>query len=71
LTGTAGDVTLGLVNVTGISTGQFATITFSYSGTKPVASDFAIASGASVTDSSANANTLSGISVIVQSVTVN
>jgi len=69
LTGTAGDVTLGLITTTGISTGQFATITFSYSGTKPVASDFAIASGTLITDTLGNS--LSGISVVVQSVTVN
>ena len=61
---TSGAVTLGLVSSSGITTGEFATVTFTIptSGTLPVSGDFAIASGATVTD--VNGATLSGISVI-------
>jgi hypothetical protein len=62
-----GEITLMLTNVTGIPTGEFVTITFTIaSGTPvPVASDFAVAPGATVTDTSDNP--LSNISVSVLS----
>jgi len=65
---TVGAVTMGLISTSGFTTGQIATITFNYTGSVPVAGNFTI-SGASVTDTATN--TLSGISVVVQSVTVN
>ena len=69
-TGTSGQVIMGVISTSGFSTGQFATIVFNYtSANKPVTGDFGIASGAVVTDPSNN--TLSGISVAIQSVTVN
>jgi hypothetical protein len=69
LTTAPGDVTLGLINATGISTGEFATVTFTIAaGTPvPVATDFAVAPGFAIT--SATGATLSNISVTILSVT--
>ncbi len=73
----SGDVTLSLSNLhqvgsafVGITTGEFATLTFAIPAgtTLPVASDFAVASGAVVSD--INGATISGITVIIQGVTL-
>jgi hypothetical protein len=66
---TAGQVILGLINATGIQTGEFATLTFSIAaGNFPVAGDFAVATGATIIDTTGAA--IPGITVSVLSATV-
>lgn len=61
-----GDVSLGLVNATGILSGEFATLV--YHGAAVTAGTFTVAAGASVVDVSGA--TIPGISVVIQSVTI-
>lgn len=66
---TPGQVLLALISSKGIQAGEFATLTFNIASDKmPLASDFGVASGASVFDT--NATALSGISVEIQGVTL-
>jgi hypothetical protein len=59
---TAGQLTIALVNATGIGTGEFATATFAVaSGSFPVAADFAVAPGATVID--VNGAAIGGVTV--------
>lgn len=68
-TNTAGQVVMGLINATGIQTGQFATATFSIAaGNIPTAADFSIAAGATVTD--LNGVAIPGISVVIGTVVI-
>ena len=70
-TTTQGQVRLGNITLTGAGfpIGEFATLTFSIvTGNSPVPSDFTVAPGATILDS--DVNPLNGISVIIQSVTI-
>jgi len=61
-----GQIVLGLLNVSGIQSGEFATLTFNIAaGNSPAAIDFAIASGASVITTPA----ISGMTVEILGVT--
>ena len=66
----AGEARIANITGTGFPIGEFATLTFSIaSGSSPLATDFAVAPGATILDSTLNANKLNGVSVVVQSVT--
>jgi adhesin/invasin len=62
------DITLGLINATGIAIGEFATLNYHVAvGTFPAAGDFTIAPGFTVIDT--NGAAIAGVSVVIQSVT--
>ncbi|MSN25737.1 MAG: hypothetical protein GJV46_07680 [Geobacter sp.] len=68
-TGTSGQVSLALINASGISTGEFATATFSIAaGNFPTPADFSIASGATVIG--LNGSPISGVNVVISSVAI-
>jgi hypothetical protein len=67
---TSGQVILALLDVDGIQTGEFATLTFQVAdGFLPNISDFSVSPAASVFSAAKNA-TIPGIGVVVQSVTL-
>jgi len=67
---TAGLVILALLDVNGIQTGEFATLTFQVAdGFLPKISDFSVTPAASVIAAARNA-TIPGISVVIQSLTL-
>jgi hypothetical protein len=62
------DITLGLINATGMQGGEFATLNYHVAvGTFPAAGDFTIAPGFTVIDT--NGVAIAGVSVVIQSVT--
>lgn len=67
-TGTSGQAVIGNISGAGFPVGEFATMTFSIApGFFPVSGDFIVAPGATILDS--NINTLTGLSVVIKSVT--
>jgi len=71
-TGTTGQVSLALLNASGISTGEFATATFSIAaGNFPAPADFSIATGTSgATVIASNGSPIIGVNVVISSVVI-
>jgi hypothetical protein len=68
-TNTAGRVVLGLITVSGIAAGEFATLSFDVApGTLPSAADFSVATGANAIDTATHP--LADIGISIASVTL-
>jgi hypothetical protein len=69
-TSTAGQVTIGLISASGIQSGEFATLTFSFpAGTTPTVADFSAAASLGGVIASNASGAIAGLDVAIKSVT--